>query len=75
MKLTVINQVVESLLESDNPKAKIVANEAVIFWKTFFIAEQEGIDKAMEYFMGDHHENEYQEYRTSVIGANDVKQD
>ena len=74
MKLTTINQVVESILESDNPKAKVVANEAVIYWKTFWIAEKDGIDKAMEYFRGNHNEDEYQKYRTSVISSEPSKE-
>ena len=45
------------------------ANEAVIFYKTAMICEDKGIDKAMEYFTGTHNEDEYQEFRTSVVAG------
>ena len=43
------------------------ANEAVILYKTAMICEDKGIDKAMEYFNGTHGEDEYQEFKTSVV--------
>lgn len=43
--------------------------EAVIYYKTAMICESQGIDAAMKYFTSTHTEDEYQEYRTSVIGA------
>lgn len=70
MKLTTINQVIETILDRDDdhaPQRKVIANEAVIYWKTFWIAEHNGIDEAMKYFSGGHSEHEYQEYRTGVI--------
>lgn len=42
-------------------------NEAVIYYKTAMICEDKGIDKAMEYFNGPHDEDEYQEFKTSVV--------
>lgn len=45
------------------------ANEAVIFYKTAMICEDKGIDKAMEYFNGTHSEDEFQEFRTSMVAG------
>ncbi|MBQ1528238.1 hypothetical protein IIZ77_01150 [Candidatus Saccharibacteria bacterium] len=45
---------------------KEIANEAVIYLKMAMICEDKGIDKAMEYYLGTHHEDEFQEFRTSV---------
>ena len=47
-------------------KYAVIANEAVIYYKTAMICEDKGIDKAMEYFTGTHNEDEYQEFRTST---------
>lgn len=78
MKLSTINQVVESILKpvGESPKdgelskpeqrMRIIANEAAIYGKTFWIAENKGIDEAMEYFRGAHNEDEYREFRTSI---------
>ena len=46
-----------------------IANEAVIYYKTAMICEDKGIDKAMEYFKGTHSEDEYQEFRTSMVAG------
>ena len=69
LKLTTINQIVESILAQDGDKAKLKcrANEATIILKTAMICEARGIDEAMKYYNGTHSEDEYQEYRTSVI--------
>ena len=69
LKLTTINQIVESILAQDGDKAKLSrrANEATIILKTAMICEYSGIDEAMKYYDGTHSEDEYQEYRTSVI--------
>lgn len=69
LKLTTINQIVESILSQDDDKAKLKrnANEATIILKTAMICEARGIDEAMKYYNGTHSEDEYQEYRTSVI--------
>lgn len=64
MKLSTINQIVEAILEDGENK---IANEAVILYKTAMICEDKGIDKAMEYFNGPHDEDEYQEFKTSVV--------
>ena len=69
LKLTTINQIVESILAQDGDKAKLKcrANEATIILKTAMICEARGIDEAMKYYNGTHSEDEYQEYRTSAI--------
>lgn len=54
------------LLRKDYRK---IANEAVIYYKTAMICEDKGIDKAMEYYMGTHNEDEFQEFRTSVVAG------
>ena len=69
MKLSTINQIVESILAQDGDKTKLKsrANEATIILKTAMICDNRGIDEAMKYYNGTHSEDEYQEYRTSVI--------
>ena len=69
MRLTTINQIVESILAQDGDKTKLKcrANEATIILKTAMICEYSGIDEAMKYYDGTHSEDEYQEFRTSVI--------
>lgn len=69
LKLTTVNQIVEAILAQDGNKAKLKcrANEATIILKTAMICEYSGIDEAMKYYNGTHSEDEYQEYRTSVI--------
>lgn len=59
------NQIV--LNYGDKTKLKSRANEATIILKTAMICEARGIDEAMKYYNGTHSEDEYQEYRTSVI--------
>lgn len=85
MKLSTINQVVESILgledtcikskpgEDWGTITKYLANEAAIHWKTFAIAEDKSIDEAMKYFTGCHSEDEYQEFRTSVVAIDGSK--
>lgn len=69
LKLTTVNLIVESILGQDGDKAKLKrnANEATIILKTAMICEARGINEAMKYYNGTHSEDEYQEYRTSVI--------
>lgn len=69
IKLSTINQIVEGILEElgDNSNGRMIANEAVIYYKTAMICESKGIDKAMDYFIGIHNEDEYQEFRTSMV--------
>lgn len=69
LKLTTVNQIVEAMLSQDDDKAKLKrnANEATIILKTAMICEARGINEAMKYYNGTHSEDEYQEYRTSVI--------
>lgn len=69
LKLTTVNQIVEAMLSQDGDKAKLKrrANEVTIILKTAMICEYSGIDEAMKYYNGTHSEDEYQEYRTSVI--------
>ena len=70
MKLSTINQIVESIIE-DTPGSKqtkeMRANEAVIILKTALICEHDGIDRAMDYYFGTHTTDEFQEFRTSVV--------
>ena len=78
MKLSTINQIVESIIE-ETPSSKktkeMRANAAVIVLKTALICEHDGIDKAMDYYFGTHTNEEFQEFRTSVVagGENDNK--
>ena len=72
MKLSTINQILEAILAEYKGKdtkeiSNVIANEAVIYLKTALICEDEGIDKAMEYFNGWHSQDEYQEFRTGVV--------
>ena len=72
MKLSTINLIVEGILEdADTPSEKQrvipIANEATIYLKTALICELQGIDKAMEYFHGNHTMDEYKEFRTEVV--------
>lgn len=69
LSFVTINQIVETILAQDGDKAKLEcrANEATIILKTAMICEARGIDEAMKYYNGTHSEDEYQEYRTSVI--------
>lgn len=69
MKLSTINQIVEAIIEetAGTEHKKILANEAVIYYKTAMICEHQGIEEAMDYFFGTHDENEYEEFRTSVV--------
>lgn len=64
VKLSAINQIVEGIIEEvpGEKNKKILANEAVIYYKTLMICEDKGIDKAMKYFHGTHSEDEYQEF-------------
>lgn len=80
MKLSTINQIVEAILSQTKSDIKLIhedvreatfkrmANEATIILKTAMICEARGIDEAMKYYNGTHSENEYQEYRTGVVG-------
>ena len=69
LKLTTVNQIIESILAQDDDKAKLKcrANEATIILKTAMICEHGGIDEAMKYYNGTHSEDEYQEFRTSTV--------
>lgn len=70
MKVATIRQIVEAILESAPcSRSRTIANEAVIYYKTATICEEEGIDAAMKYFTGTHSENEYQEFRTETVGG------
>jgi len=79
MKLSTINQIVEAILSQTNSNIKLphedvreamfkrMANEATIILKTAMICEDKGIDEAMKYYNGTHTEDEYKEFRTSVV--------
>lgn len=64
LKLTTVNQIVETILAQDGDKAKLEcrANEATIILKTAMICEARGIDEAMEYYTGTHSEIEYKDF-------------
>ena len=69
-------QLVEAILaiEPNRPEwCKRIANEAAIYLKTAKICEDKGINKAMEYFLGTHGENEYLEFVTSMTTNGDKK--
>ena len=68
VKLSTINQIVEAIFEElgDKSNGRMIANEAVIYYKTAMICESRGIKAAMKYFTGTHSEDEYQEFRTST---------
>lgn len=63
MKPEVIKTIVKGILTvpADEKQKARVANEAVIYWKTFRIAESD-VAEAMEYFTGTHTEEEYKEF-------------
>ena len=79
MKLSTINQIVEAILSQTNSNIKLphedvreatfkrLANEAAIILKTALICEDKGIEEAMKYYNGTHTEDEYKEFRTSVV--------
>lgn len=73
IKKSTITQIVEAILaERDyySPgSCESIANEAVIYYKTLMICEDRGIDEAMTYFMGTHTDDEYQDFRTSMVGG------
>lgn len=71
IKLSTINQIVEGILEELGEKSngRMIANEAVIYYKTALICEDRGIDDALAYFMGTHTEDEYQDFRPSMVGG------
>ena len=79
MKLSTINQIVERIIALTYSDIKLthedvreetfkrLANEATIVLKTAMICESSGIDEAMKYYNGTHTEDEYKEFRTSVV--------
>jgi hypothetical protein len=70
--VSTIKQIVEAILDqptSNEDRLKILANEAVIYYKTAMICEDKGIDKAMEYYLGTHNKDEYEEFRMNVVGG------
>lgn len=73
IKKSTIEQIVEAILaERDNyspGSCESIANEAVIYYKTAMICEARGIDEAMAYFTGTHTEDEYEDFRMSMVGG------
>ena len=72
IEVSTIKQIVEAILDqptSDEDRLKIIANESAIYYKTAMICEDKGIEEAMKYFTGTHTENEYQDFRTSMVGG------
>lgn len=77
IEVSTIKQIVEAILDQptrDEDRLKIIANEAAIYYRTALICEDKGIDKAMAYFMGTHTEDEYQDFRTSIVGGEEWKE-
>ena len=70
IEISTIKQIVEAILDQptgDKDRLKIIANEAAIYYRTAIICEDRGIDEAMAYYMGTHTEDEYQDFRTSLV--------
>lgn len=70
IEVSTIKQIVEAILDqsaSDKNELKIIANEAAIYYRTVIICEDRGIEEAMAYFMGTHTEDEYQDFRMSLV--------
>ena len=79
MKLSTINQIVEAILAEYKGKDEqeaycAVANEATIYLKTALICEDNGIEKAMEYFKGWHSQVEYRDFLTGVISPKEINE-
>lgn len=70
IKISTINQIVEAILaqsEYYSPgNCEMIANEAVIYYKTAMICESQGIKEAMDYFMGTHNAEEYKSWVSEV---------
>lgn len=67
LKRSTIRQIVDGILAEGEFTGDLdyfieIANEATIYLKMALVCEEKGIDKAMEYFMGTHDENEYAEF-------------
>lgn len=72
IEVSTIKQIVDAILDQptgDKDRLKIIANEAAIYYRTALICEDRGIDEAMAYFMGTHTEDEYQDFRPSMVGG------
>lgn len=70
IEVSTIKQIIEAILDqptSDKDSLKIIANEAAIYYRTALICEDRGIDDALAYFMGTHTEDEYQDFRMSLV--------
>ena len=74
MKLSTINQIVETILSQNDDKAKLErnANEVTIALKMAMICESRGIEEAMDYYNKTHGPYEYLEYRTNVTKSDDI---
>lgn len=67
MKRSTVTKVVgiildQKHLEDREATLKRQANEATIILKTALICENEGVDKAIEYYEGTHSEIEYEDF-------------
>lgn len=71
IKLSTVNQLVEAILKEapGEEHKRVLANEVVIYAKLFMLAEAHGIEQALDYYFGSHPEDEYEEFRTSVVGG------
>lgn len=64
IKLSLINQIVEALVEQDDKEA---ANQATIILKTALTCADAGIEAAMKYYNGAHSPDEYVEFMTEAF--------
>lgn len=79
MKLSTINQIVQSIVDEADKTATLahkeqyprIANEATIYLKTALFCEDRGIDEAMKYFWGTHTDDEYKEWLTPATEGED----
>lgn len=78
MKLSTINQVVQGIYDETQKRfddaptsttaiAQRLANEAAVYLRTALICEEEGYDKAMDYFFEPHDDDEYIEWLTAIV--------
>lgn len=64
IKLSLINQIVEALVEQGDKEA---ANQATIILMTAMICADAGIEAAMKYYNGAHSPDEYVEFMTEAF--------
>lgn len=57
-----LNEVVRTIYGSGNPKAKMLANEAALYFNTAIACQIYGIDRAMKYYGNEKREDLYNGY-------------